>query len=54
MSQSLSLQWSDEAWELLLVDLNGNNASVFIDSCTTSGAGDSAKRGSPHEKQIFR
>lgn len=39
---------------VLLAGLNGNNASVFIDPCTTSGAGDPAKRGPPHEEQIFR
>lgn len=29
-------------------------AFMFIDPGTTSGAGDPAKRGSPHEEQIFR
>lgn len=38
----------------MLIDVNGNNFSVFLDSGTTPGAGDPAKRGSPHEEQIFR
>lgn len=50
----LSLQWSDDGRVELLVGLNGINTSMFIDPGTTSGAGDSAKRGSPHEEQIFR
>lgn len=39
---------------MLLVAINGNNATVFTDSGTTSGAGNPAKRGSSHEEQIFR
>lgn len=44
------LQWSNE----MLIGVNSNHFSVFLDSGTTSGAGDPAKRGSPHEEQIFR